>query len=161
MSFVGSWALDYIVKPSAYTGNKPVPFKWGVTLNPSGPVSRASLVSAGIEVASAHTKNPVAAYWLIKYLTMGSGTAIEAKYGIGIPGFKQISTAPAYLDEYQPYAGIWLQGNTTAAGRAMRLVPQYDKFIDSVTTALKPFWSNSQSIQQATAAACSSVKPLL
>jgi multiple sugar transport system substrate-binding protein len=161
MAFVGPWALDYLVKPSAYTGNKPVAFKWGVTLNPNGPASRASLVSAGIEVASVHTKNPVAAYWLIKYLTMGSGTQIEAKYGIGIPGFKQISTTPAYVNEYQPYASVWLQGMTSAGGRAMRLVPQYDKFIDSVTTALKPFWSNSQSVQQATAAACAAVKPLL
>jgi multiple sugar transport system substrate-binding protein len=161
MAFVGSWALDYLVKPSSYTGNKPVPFKWGVAPNPGGPVSHASLVSAGIEVASVHTKNPVAAYWLIKYLTMGSGTQIEAQYGIGIPGFKQISTTPAFLNEYQPYASVWLQGNTTAAGRAMRLVPQYDKFIDTVSTALKPFWNNSQSIQQTTSTACANVKSLL
>jgi multiple sugar transport system substrate-binding protein len=161
MAFVGPWVLNYDVKPSAYLGTKPVPFKWGVTLNPSGPASRASLVSSGIEVASAHTKNPVAAYWLIKYVTMGSGIRLEAKYGIGIPGFRQISTTPDYLNEYQPYAQIWLQGNTTAHGRAMHLVPQYDKFVDTVTTALKPFWNGSQSVQQATATACANVKPLL
>ncbi len=76
MAFVGSWALNYFVE-SAYLDTAAVPFHWGVTLNPGGPVSRLALISSGIEVAAKHTKNPVAAYWLIKYLTLGSATALK------------------------------------------------------------------------------------
>jgi ABC-type glycerol-3-phosphate transport system substrate-binding protein len=159
MDFVGPWVLNYVVKPSAYTGAKPVPFHWGVTLNPMGPVSRAALVSSAIVVASRHTKNPEAAYWLIKNLTMGSGTKLYAQYGIGIPGNMAISKTSAYVNEYQPYAEIWLQGLTT--GRAMRLVPQYDKWIDTVTKALDPFWKGQESVQKATSTACANVKSLL
>jgi len=161
MAFVGPWALNYLVKPSAYLGTPSVTFHWGVALNPSGPVSRLTLISSGIEVAASHTKNPVAAYWLIKYITMGSGTKLMAHYGIGIPGNMAISKTSDFLSEYQPNAAIWLSGNQSANGRAMRLVPQYDKWVDGETTALLPFWNGSESVDAATSAACSALKPLL
>jgi multiple sugar transport system substrate-binding protein len=161
MAFVGPWALNYLVKPSAYLGTPSVSFHWGVTLNPKGPVSRLTLISSGIEVAAKHTKNPVAAYWLIKFITMGTGTKLMAHYGIGIPGNMAIAKTPDFLNEYQPNAAVWLSGNQPAAGRAMRLVPQYDKWVDSVTTALTPFWNGKASVDAATSAACSAVKPLL
>lgn len=161
MAFVGPWALNYLLKPAAYLNTPPVPFHWGVTLNPSGPVSRLSLISSGIEVAAKHTKNPVAAYWLIKYLTLGSGTQLEALYGIGIPGNVAIAKTKDYTTEYQPNAATWLLGMAPSNGRAMRLVPQYDDFDDHMTAALLPFWAGTTSVDAATTNMCSSVKPYL
>ncbi len=159
MALVGPWVLNYVVKPSAYTGNKPVSFKWGVALPPAGPSGRAALVSTGIEVMSAHTKNPDAAYQVIKYVTTGNGTALLAKYGIGIPGNVAVSKTSAFTNEYAPYTETWLKGIQT--GRAPRLLPQYDKFNDAVTTALKQYWYGQTSLESATTAACNSVKSLL
>jgi multiple sugar transport system substrate-binding protein len=161
MAFVGAYALNYVLRPSAYLATPPVPFHWGVALNASGPVSRLTLISSAIEVVAKNTKNPVGAYWLIKYLTMGSGTSLEAKYGIGIPGDVSISKTSDFLNEYQPWASVWLSGNSTANGRSMRLVPQYDKWVDTETAALLPFWQGTASVSSATSAACAALKPLL
>ncbi len=159
MAFVGPWALNYLVKPSAYLGTPSVKFKWGVALNPYGAVSRAALVSTGEEVMSAHTKNPDAAFEVIKYVTTGTGTRLLAHYGIGIPGNVAVSTTSDFTNEYTPYTQTWLQGIKT--GRAPRLVPQYDKFYDAVNTAFKTFWTGQTSLDSAAATACSSVKSLL
>lgn len=159
MDMAGPWALNYLLKPSAYTGNKPVTFKWGVAPNPYGAVSRAALVSTGMEVMSAHTKNPQAAYEVIKYVTTGTGTQLYAHYGIGIPGNVAVSKTPAYLNTYSPYASVWLQG--IQQGRTPRLIPQYDKFNDAITTAFKTYWTGQTSLSSAATTACKNVKSLL
>ncbi len=159
MAFVGPWALNYLLKPSAYLGTSAVPFKWGVTMNPGGPSGHAALVSTGMEVMSAHSKNPDAAFQVMKYVTTGTATNLLAQYGIGIPGNVAVSKTSSYTNEYQPYAEVWLQGIN--AGRAPRLIPQYDNFNDKIKTALLAFWNGQASVDSATNAACSSVKSLL
>jgi len=159
MAFVGPWALNYLVKPSAYLSGNAVKFKWGVAANPYGTVSRAALVSTGEEVMSAHTKNPAAAYQVMKYVTTGTSTKLLAHYGIGIPGNVAASTTSAFTDEYAPYTQTWLQG--IKDGRTPRLVPQYDKFNDAVVNAFKTYWTGQTTIDSAASTACNNVKSLL
>ena len=161
MAFVAEWALNYVVKPSPYTGNHPVPFNWGVTMNPGGPSGHYATIAVTNEVMYKHAKNPTAAWWLIKYLTMGAQTKLLAYYGIGMGGDMAIVKTPEFLKEYAPTTAIWIAGNTTSGARAMRVVPKYDNFIDAVNTALLPYWKGSGTVQAATTAACKAVAPLL
>ena len=159
MAFVGPWVLNYVLKPSAYLSTAPVKFKWGVANNPGGPSSHAALVSTGEEVMSAHAKNPDAAYQVIKYVTTGTGTRLLAKYGIGIPGNVAVSKTSDFTGTYNPYSETWLK--TINTGRAPRLIPQYDKFNDTIKTALVPYWNGQTSVESATTTACNGVKSLL
>jgi len=52
-------------------------------------------------------------------------------------------------------------GKCLSTGRAPRLIPQYDKFNDAVTTAFKTYWTGQTSIDSAASTACNNVKSLL
>jgi multiple sugar transport system substrate-binding protein len=161
MTFVGPWALNYIVKPSPYLNTKPVPFHWGVVLNPGGPKSRVALVDTALEVMYSHSHNKTAAWWLIKFLTMGKGGALEGKFGIGLPGDRSVAESSSIKNEYAPYFNVWIQALSPKFGRAMRTIPKYDQWWDTVSTDLKPFWDGSETVQQATSKACSDGSKLL
>ena len=146
MAFVGPWALNYLVKPSAYTGTKPVTFKWGVALNPYGPASRAALVSTGIEVMSAHTKNPRGRLRGDQVRDHRNGNQAAGAVRHRHPRQRGGLQDPAYTNEYKPYDRSGCRVSARAA--PPRLVPQYDKFNDAVTTAFKTYWTGQTSLQQ-------------
>lgn len=159
MTFAGPWALDYMVKPSAYTGISAPKFQWGAVLTPMGPVSSQALVDSSLEVISSKSKNPDAAWWLIRFLTEGPGVALEGKYGIGIPAAMAVANSPEVKQEYGPLFAVFTQA--LQHGRVMRVVPQYTKFWDTVSNDLTPMWKNQESVADATAKACQDVQPLL
>ena len=161
MTLVGPWALNYLVKPSSYTGNKPVPFKWGVVLPPAGPKGHnGGVVDPAIEVVSSHSKHKAAAFEFDKYLTTSTPAALEAKFGIGIPGAYNLSKTKAYKHEYAPFANTWLRGNNN--GEPLRTVPRHDEWVNNAFSPdLTPMWQGTESVAKATAKACKDGKKYL
>ncbi|HEX8918141.1 MAG TPA: extracellular solute-binding protein [Chloroflexota bacterium] len=159
MEFVGPWALDYLLKPSGYTRNSPVKFRWGVALPPRGTRSGDGPLISAVVAMYKGAKNKRAAWWLLKFLTLGASTSILGTYGIAIPGDKRAANSAAFAAEYKPYTATWLAGQKR--GRWMRIVPQEDAWWAAVTGALDPFWRNSTSVQSATASACSTASSYL
>jgi multiple sugar transport system substrate-binding protein len=159
MTFAGPWALDYMVKPSSYTGVSAPTFHWGAVLTPKGPGGSQALVDSSLEVISAKSSNKDAAWWLSRFLTEGPGGALEGEYGIGIPAAMAVANSPSVKNEYGPLSDLFTQALKN--GRVMRTVPQYTKFWDTVNTDLTPMWKNQESVAAATAKACQDVAPLL
>jgi ABC-type glycerol-3-phosphate transport system substrate-binding protein len=153
----GPWALDYLVKPSAYTGQKPVSFKWGVVLPPAGPHGRNGVVDAAVEGVYSKSHNKQAAFDFVRYLTTTGPAALEAKYGIGLPGDVKLSESSDAKSEYAPYLKTWLLG--TRYSQPERSNPHYDKLIADVlgnsTSPIQQFWGNAgEKASTAAKAAC-------
>jgi multiple sugar transport system substrate-binding protein len=157
MYYVGPWALNYLVKPSPYTGNKPVPWGWGVALTPKDP-NHAShngmgVVDPAIEAVYSGSKHKYAAWEFVKYLTTSKPAALEAAYGIGIPGDLATAKSKYVSNEYKPYTKTWVAGNTT--GQPMRTIPQHEKWVNQAfSPAMSHLFDGSWSVNQATTYAC-------
>jgi multiple sugar transport system substrate-binding protein len=153
----GAWALDYLVKPSPYTGQKPVPFHWGVVLPPKGPKGQDGLIDSAVEGVYSHSKHKQAAFEFIRYLTTSAPAALEAYYGIGLPGDKKLSESSDAKKEYGSTLNEWLLGNKYA--QPERSLPTYDHYInDTLGPSSSPIWqywaSPSESAKTAAKAAC-------
>ena len=169
MTLVGPWALNYLVKPSAYTGNKSVPFKWGVVLPPSrgnvpapkgapaANVHNGGVVDPALESVYSHSKHIKAAEAFVYYLTTSKPASLEGGYGIGIPGDIAVAKQGNVKAEYAPNYHTWVQGNLD--GLPLRSVPKHTQYTNAtVGGALQPFWQGTQSVDQATTNACNAVK---
>jgi maltose-binding protein MalE len=74
-----------------------------------------------------------------------------------MPGAKALWTHPAIVAEYgKSLLATIRQSNAT--GRYPKLVPQYDKFWNVISTDLQPFWQDNATVQQVTSKACADVK---
>jgi multiple sugar transport system substrate-binding protein len=155
MAFMGPWALDYAFgkKPG---GQPQINFDWGAVLTPRGPVSRqAVMASTGLVIAK-NSHNKSAAFWLARFDSVGIGAVMTGAYGVDMPGAKALWSNKAVVAEYgQSLLNTIKQSNAT--GRYPKLVPQYDKFWNVISTDLQPFWQDQASVQQVTAKACADV----
>jgi multiple sugar transport system substrate-binding protein len=156
MAFMGPWALNYAFgkKPG---GQSLVNFGWGAVLTPQGPKSRqAVMASTGLVIAkNSHHKN--AAFWLARFDSVGIGAIVTGAYGVDMPGAKALWSAKAVVAEYgKPLLATIRLSNET--GRYPKLVPQYDKFWNVISTDLQPFWQDQATVQQVTSKACADVK---
>jgi multiple sugar transport system substrate-binding protein len=168
MELVGPWALNYQVKPSSYTGNKPVKFKWGVVVPPArgsvsapkgAPSAKAhvgGLIDPALEEVYAKSKHRGAAQAFVYYLTTAKPAQLEGSYGIGIPGALAVAHGSGVKHEYAPYYNTWLLGNVD--GRPERSVVQHDKYTNDALGALTSMWNGAESVKKGTSAACSAVK---
>jgi multiple sugar transport system substrate-binding protein len=155
MAFMGPWALNYAFgkKPG---GQPQINFNWGAVLTPKGPKSRqAVMASTGLVIAK-NSSHKAAAFWLARFDSEGIGAVVTGAYGVDMPGAKALWTAPAVVSEYgKPLLATIRQSNLT--GRYPKLVPQYDKFWNVVSTDLQPFWQNNASVDEVTTKACADV----
>lgn len=157
MTLVGPWALNYLVKPSSYTGNKPVSFKWGVVLPPAGPKGRnGGVIDPALESVWSGSKHKGAAQAFAYYLTTSKPASLEGAYGIGIPGAKSIAKSGGVKKEYAPFYNTWIAGNSH--GQPLRSVPKHEQYTSDAIGALAPFWQGTESVNQATTNACNAVK---
>ena len=155
MAFMGPWALDYAFgkKPG---GQPQINFDWGAVLTPKGPVSRQAVMAATGLVIAKNSKHKSAAFWLARFDSEGIGAVVTGAYGVDMPGAKALWTAPAIVSEFgKPLLATIRQSNLT--GRYPKLVPQYDKFWNVVSTDLQPFWQNNASVEDVTTKACADV----
>jgi len=168
MTLVGPWALNYLVKPSAYTGNKPVSFKWGVIVPPArgnvsapkgapGPnVHIGGLIDPALESVYSKSKHIGAAEAFVYYLTTARPAQLEGAYGIGIPAALAVAKSSGVKKEYAPNYNTWIKGNSD--GLPERTVPKHEQYSNDALGALAPFWQGTESVDQATTAACNAVK---
>lgn len=155
MAFMGPWALDYAFGKTP-GGTPLIHFPWGVVLTPKGPVSRQAVMAATAQVISKRSKNKNAAFWLARFVAEGPGAVYEGSYGVDTPGAKALWNNPKVVHEFgKQVLAVAREGNKT--GRYPRLVPQYDKFWNTISTDMKPFWANTETVQQATSQACRDV----
>jgi multiple sugar transport system substrate-binding protein len=160
MTFAGAWAMNYLFHQNPGATDPPVPFKWGVALTPKGPASRQSVIASTAEVVSAHSKNKNAAYWLARFVTEGPGSAIQGANGIDTPGAKGLWKSKKVVKEMKPVLSVALAAQKY--GRIPRVVPQYDKFWDSVSKALSPYWDGENvNVKDATNSACQNAQSTL
>jgi ABC-type glycerol-3-phosphate transport system substrate-binding protein len=155
MAFMGPWALDYAFgkKPG---GQPQINFDWGAVLTPKGPTSRQAVMAATGLVIAKNSKHKGAAFWLARFDSEGIGAVVTGAYGVDMPGAKALWTAPAIVSEFgKPLLATIRQSNLT--GRYPKLVPQYDKFWNVVSTDLQPFWQNNASVEDVTTKACADV----
>jgi multiple sugar transport system substrate-binding protein len=160
MTFAGAWAMNYLFHLNPGSTESPPKFKWGVVLTPKGPKSRQAVMASTAEVVSARSKNKNAAYWLARFVTQGPGAAIQGANGIDTPGAKALWKDKRVVKEMKPILDVARAAQKF--GRVPRIVPQYDKFWDTLQKSLNPFWDNDNaSVNDATSKACSSVNDLL
>jgi multiple sugar transport system substrate-binding protein len=164
MYFVGPWILNYMVKPSAYTGNKPVPWKWGLAFPPSNPanpkVHNGGVVDPAIEAVSSRSKNKAAAFEFIRYLTTSKPAALEAAFGIGIPGAYSLAGSKGLQKEYAPNTNTVLRANSI--GEPLRTVPKHEQWVNNAySPAMSHLFDGSWSVNKATSSACNAGKPYL
>jgi len=155
MAFMGPWALDYAFgkKPG---GQPQINFNWGAVLTPKGPKSRQAVMASTGLVIYKHSSHKSAAFWLARFDSEGIGAVVTGAYGVDMPGAKALWSAPAIVAEYgKPLLATIRQSNLT--GRYPKLVPQYDKFWNVVSTDLQPFWQNNASVEDVTTKACADV----
>jgi maltose-binding protein MalE len=106
------------------------------------------------------SKNKSAAWWLLKYLTLGGSTKLLAQFGIAIPGDVSAAHSSTFNNEYKPYTSTWLAGQKR--GQALRVVPNEDKWWDAINSALTDYWNSaSASVNAATSKACAAASPNL
>jgi len=155
MAFMGPWALDYAFgkKPG---GQALINFKWGAVLTPKGPKSRqAVMASTGLVIAK-HSSHKSAAFWLARFDSEGNGAVLTGAYGVDMPGAKALWSNKAIVREYgKPLLATIRKSNAT--GRYPKLVPQYDKFWNVISTDMQPFWQGQATVQQVTTKACADV----
>lgn len=156
MTFMGAWALDYAFGKSPGSTITPPKFSWGAVITPKGPKNRQAVMAGTAEVISANSKNKNAAWWLDRFVTQGPGAVVMGSYGVDTPGAKALWKAPAVKKEYGSLLAVAAAANKT--GRSPYLVPQYDKFNDTIQADLDPMWKNQASVTSATAKACADVK---
>jgi ABC-type glycerol-3-phosphate transport system substrate-binding protein len=155
MAFMGPWALDYAFGKTP-GGTPLINFNWGVVLTPKGPSSRQAVMAATAEVVSASSKHKNAAYWLARFVTEGPGAIDVGKYGVDTPGAKALWNAKPVVTEFgKTVLQVARDGNKT--GRYPKLVPQYDKFWNTINGDLSPLWKDAATVQQVTTQACSDV----
>ena len=71
---------------------------------------------------------------------------VTGAYGVDMPGAKALWSHPAVVREYgKPLLATIRQSNLT--GRYPKLVPQYDKFWNVISTDLQPFWQDQATVQ--------------
>ena len=153
-----SWARGRSTTPSARSrAAKPqINFDWGAVLTPKGPKSRQAVMASTGLVIYKNSKHKSAAFWLARFDSEGIGAVVTGAYGVDMPGAKALWTAPAIVKEYgKPLLATIRQSNQT--GRYPKLVPQYDKFWNVVSTDLQPFWQDQASVQDVTSKACADV----
>ena len=156
MAFMGPWALNYAFgkKPG---GQSLINFDWGAVLTPRGPKSRQAVMASTGLVISKRSRHKSAAFWLARFDSDGNGAVLTGAYGVDMPGAKALWTNPAVVREYgKPLLATIRRSNLT--GRYPKLVPQYDKFWNVISTDLQPFWQGHESVQQVTSKACADVK---
>ena len=155
MAFMGPWALNYAFgkKPG---GQSLVNFGWGAVLTPQGPKSRqAVMASTGLVIAkNSHHKN--AAFWLARFDSVGIGAMVTGAYGVDMPGAKALWSATGRRSRVRQAAPGHDQAEQRT-GRYPKLVPQYDKFWNVISTDLQPFWQDQATVQQVTSKACADV----
>src|SRR5436190_157764 len=138
MAFMGPWALNYAFgkKPG---GQPLINFDWGAVLTPRGPKSRqAVMASTGLVIAK-HSRHKSAAFWLARFDSEGNGAVLTGAYGVDMPGAKALWRNPAVVKEYgKSLLATIRKSNST--GRYSKLVPEYDKFWNVISTDLQPFW---------------------
>jgi multiple sugar transport system substrate-binding protein len=155
MAFMGPWALNYAFgkKPG---GQPQVNFDWGAVLTPSGPMSRQAVMAATGLVIAKISPHKNAAFWLARFDSVGIGAVMVGAYGVDMPGAKALWSNKAVVAEYgKSLLSTIRQSNLT--GRYPKLVPQYDKFWNVVSTDLQPFWQDQASVQEVTSKACADV----
>jgi multiple sugar transport system substrate-binding protein len=155
MAFMGPWALDYAFgkKPG---GTPQIKFNWGAVLTPKGPTSRQAVMASTGLVISKHSSHKTAAFWLARFDSVGPGAVLVGAYGVDMPGAKALWSYKAIKKEFgAPLLATIKQSNET--GRYPKLVPQYDKFWNVISTDMQPFWQNQATVQQATSKACADV----
>ena len=155
MAFMGPWALDYAFgkKPG---GQPQVNFDWDAVLTPSGPKSRQAVMASTGLVISKHSSHKSAAFWLARFDSVGIGAVLTGAYGVDMPGARALWSNKAVVKEYgAPLLATIRKSNES--GRYPKLVPQYDKFWNVISTDLQPFWQDHATVQEVTSKACSDV----
>jgi multiple sugar transport system substrate-binding protein len=155
MAFMGPWALDYAFgkKPG---GQSLINFKWGAVVTPKGPKSRQAVMASTGLVISKHSSHKSAAFWLARFDSEGNGAVLTGAYGVDMPGAKALWSNPAIVKEYGKGLLATIR-KSNATGRYPKLVPQYDKFWNVISTDMQPFWQGQASVQQVTTKACADV----
>lgn len=155
MAFMGPWALDYAFGKTP-GGTPAINFPWGVVITPKGPKTRQAVMAATAEVIAKTSKHKNAAYWLARFVTQGPGAVLVGAYGADTPGAKALWNAKPVVKEFgKNVLAVARAGNKT--GRFPRLVPQYDKFWNTIDSDLSPFWKGQSTVQQVTSQACNDV----
>jgi ABC-type glycerol-3-phosphate transport system substrate-binding protein len=155
MAFMGPWALNYAFgkKPG---GKSLIDFDWGAVLTPKGPKSRQAVMASTGLVIGKNSRHKNAAFWLARFDSEGIGAVVTGAYGVDMPGAKALWSNKAVVKEYgAPLMATIRQSNLT--GRYPKLVPQYDKFWNVISTDLQPFWQDNATVQQVTQKACQDV----
>ncbi|MGZ4391102.1 MAG: ABC transporter substrate-binding protein, partial [Gaiellaceae bacterium] len=155
MAFMGPWALDYAFgkKPG---GQALINFKWGAVVTPKGPKSRQAVMASTGLVISKHSSHKSAAFWLARFDSEGNGAVLTGAYGVDMPGAKALWSNKKIVAEYgKPLLATIRKSNAT--GRYPKLVPQYDKFWNVISTDMQPFWQNTATVAQVTTKACADV----
>jgi ABC-type glycerol-3-phosphate transport system substrate-binding protein len=155
MAFMGPWALDYAFgkKPG---GTPLINFNWGVVLTPKGPVSRQAVMASTGLVIYKNSKAKSAAFWLSRFDSVGPGAVLTGAYGVDMPGAISLWNKPAIVSEYGKSTLATIR-ESNKTGRYPKLVPQYDKFWNTINGDMQPFWQNNASVAQVTSKACSDV----
>src|SRR5947208_16551743 len=105
---------------------------------------------------SKHCSHKSAAVWLGRFDSERNGAVLTGAHGVYMPGAKALWRNPAVVREYgKPLLATIRKSNLT--GRYPKLVPQYDKFWNVVSTDLQPFWQDQASVQDVTSKACADV----
>ena len=155
MAFMGPWALDYAFgkKPG---GQPLINFKWGAVVTPKGPKSRQAVMASTGLVISKHSSHKSAAFWLARFDSEGNGAVLTGAYGVDMPGAKALWSNKAIVKEYGKGLLKTIR-KSNATGRYPKLVPQYDKFWNVISTDMQPYWQNTATVQQVTSKACADV----
>ena len=153
-----SWVRGRSTMPSARSraAKSLIDFDWGAVLTPRGPKSRQAVMASTGLVISKRSSHKAAAFWLARFDSEGNGAVLTGAYGVDMPGAKALWRHPAVVREYgKPLLATIRKSNLT--GRYPKLVPQYDKFWNVISTDLQPFWQDKATVQSVTSKACADV----
>lgn len=158
MAFAGPFALNYMVKPSAYTGITSVPFKWGAVMTPIGPKNRAAPLTAASFVISQRSAHKTSAWWLARFLSQGVALALAGEYGTAIPADKSVASNAQVKKEYGSLLPKFFK--LAQYDRPLQYISNYDQMLDVLNRDLAGMWANTESVSSATAKTCADINAL-
>ncbi|MBM3258302.1 MAG: sugar ABC transporter substrate-binding protein [Candidatus Sericytochromatia bacterium] len=124
-----------------------IKFNWDVTTFPAGPAGSVVDTDASGWAMSARTRQPEAAWKLIRHLASRESIEAFTRSGLIVPSRPDVAYGPAFLSGSPAGSRVFL--DVIAKGRPTRVPPAYDEITWELIDGLGPMWTGEESLDEA------------
>lgn len=124
-------------------------FQWDVAAMPAGPEGRATSVNSAGFVVAKDSKNPDAAWELVRYAVGSAGQTRLTELGFAIPVLESVAESPVYLEQTSAPINHKVFLDALAYAHSKPTFRGYEEWAGVVGDTLYTVWTGEMGIDQA------------